>query len=112
MHDYARDAAAAALAAFEMGKFMEFQEALYENSYQLGDEKIREIAADLGLDPGKFEQLMKSEKIRKKIELDMIEAEKVGANGTPTIFINGRRLRDRSIEGFQNVIDTLLKKKQ
>jgi len=111
MHGYARKAAAAALAANEMGKFWEFHEALYKNMNQLGDKKVREIAAGLGLDPDKFEQEMKSEKIRNKIDQDIMEAEKAGVTGTPAVFVNGRRLRDRSLDGFQDIIDTLLKKR-
>lgn len=111
MHGYARDAAAAALTAYKMGKFWEFHEALYENSYQLSDEKIREIASSLGLDPDAFEQEMKSIEIQKKIDQDMIEAEKAGVTGTPSVFVNGRRLRNRSIDGFQDIINTLLNKK-
>jgi protein-disulfide isomerase len=30
--------------------------------------------------------------------------------GTPTIFINGRLLRDRSMAGFQELIEKALKK--
>jgi protein-disulfide isomerase len=111
MHSYARNAAAAALAAYKMGKFWEFSEALYENTYQLSDEKVREIATGLGLNPDEFEKEMKSEKTREKIDRDIIEAEKAGATGTPAVFVNGRRLRDRSLEGFQDIIDTQLKKK-
>ena len=110
MHGYARKAAAAALAAYKMGKFWEFHKALYENYRQLSDEKVLEIATGLGLDPDNFKQEMTSEKIRNKIDQDIIEAEKAGATGTPTVFVNGRRLRDRSLDGFQDIIDTLLKK--
>ncbi len=110
MHRHARDAAAAALAAYEMGKFWEYHEALYENMHQLSNEKFLEIATSLGLDPDKFEQEMKSERIREKISQEIMEAEKVGATGTPTVFVNGRKLRNRSIDGFQNIIDALLNK--
>lgn len=112
MHGYARSAAAAALAAYKMGKFGEFQDALYENRYQLNDENMLKIAARLGLDPDEFEKEMKSKEIQNKINQDIRDAEKAGATGTPTVFINGRRLRDRSLAGFQDVIDTLLKKKK
>ena len=112
MHGYARNAAAAALTAHKMGKFPAFHEALYDNMRWLSDEKIREIAADLGLDPDEFEKEMNSKEIQKKIDEDMIEAETAGTTGTPTIFINGRRLRNRSLEGFQAIIDAQLNKQQ
>lgn len=110
MHSYARSAAAASLVAHEMGKFWEFHKALYKNSRWLSDEKVQEIATDLGLDPDLFLEEMASKRIQHKIEKDIIEAEKAGATGTPTIFINGRRLRNRSSQGFQEIINAQLKK--
>ena len=74
--------------------------------------RIVEIASSLGLDPDKFEKEMKSKEIQSKINKDISEAEKAGATGTPTVFVNGRRLRDRSVEGFQDIINTLLNKKR
>lgn len=111
MHSYARNAAAAALAADSMGKFWEFHEALYKNK-KLDDKKVREIASKLGLDPDEFIKIMKSEAIQDKISEDIRDAKKAGVHGTPTIFINGKLLRDRSIEGFQDAIDEQLKKKK
>ena len=111
MHRYARNAAAAALAADSMGKFWEIHEALYKNK-KLDDEKVREIASNLGLDPDVFIKIMKSRAIQEKISKDVRDAKKVGVNGTPTIFINGRLLRDRSVEGFQDAIEEQLKKKK
>lgn len=112
MHRFARKAAAAALAAESMGKFWEFHEALYENNNELNIEKVREIAAGMGLDPDVFEKEMNSEKIQNRIDKDIMDAEKAEVRGTPTVFINGRLLRDRSLEGFQEMIDAQLKKKK
>jgi len=39
-----------------------------------------------------------------------LEGRQAGVRGTPTIFINGRRLKDRSLKGFQAVIDKELQK--
>lgn len=112
MHKYARDAAAAALVADSMGKFWEFHEALFENYNKLNTEKIREIATGLGLDADEFFRKMKSQKIQNKIDQDIRDGEKAMVKGTPTIFINGKQLRDGSIEGFQDLINKQLKKKK
>lgn len=108
----ARDAAAAALVADSMGKFQEIQKTLYKNARKINDEKIHEIATGLGLNPEEFLKNMKSKKIQDKINQDIMDAKKAGITGTPTIFINGKRLRDRSIGGFQEIIDAQLKKKK
>ena len=111
MHRYARNAAAAALAAFSMGKFWEIHEALYNNK-KLDDKKVREIVSHLGLDPDEFIKIMKSKAIQDKINDDMRDAKKAGVHGTPTIFINGELLRGNSMEDFQDAIDKQLRKKK
>ena len=112
MHSNARNAAAAALTADSMGKFWEFHEALYKNSTDLSMKKIREIAIGLGFDPDEFVKEMKSKKIQDRIDQDVMEAEKADVHGTPTIFINGRLLRDRTLEGLQEAIEKELEKKK
>jgi protein-disulfide isomerase len=39
-----------------------------------------------------------------------MEGRLIGVRGTPTVFINGRRLKDRSLNGFQQIIDSELAK--
>ena len=103
-------AATAALAAESQGKFWEFHDLLFKNYNNLNDQKIREIALELGLDQTEFEKKMKDPKITEMIRQDVREGVQAGVRGTPTIFINGRRLEDRSLRGFQAVIDGELQK--
>ncbi|MCP4371325.1 MAG: thioredoxin domain-containing protein, partial [Deltaproteobacteria bacterium] len=44
------------------------------------------------------------------IRRDVRDGAQAGVRGTPTIFINGRRLNDRSLEGFQAAIEKELQK--
>ena len=103
-------AATAALAAESQGKFWEFHDLLFKNYNKLNDQKINEIALELGLDQTEFIKKMKDPEISAKIRRDIQEGAQAGARGTPTIFINGRRLKDRSLKGFQDVIDRELQK--
>jgi protein-disulfide isomerase len=112
MHKFSRNAAAAAVTADSMGKFWEFHDALYKNGKQLNDEKIREIASGLGLNPDKFEKKMKSKNTQDQVNQDKRDGEKAGVRGTPAVFINGKLVRDRSLKGFQNIIDAQLAKKK
>ena len=48
--------------------------------------------------------------IKNFIERDMSNGRQVGVRGTPTIFINGKKLRNRSLPGFYQMIETELKK--
>ncbi|MCP4374434.1 MAG: thioredoxin domain-containing protein [Deltaproteobacteria bacterium] len=109
-HKFALKAATAALAAQSQGKFWEFHDLLFKNYNKLNDQKISEIALELGLDQTEFEKKMKDPKITAMIRRDVRDGAQAGVRGTPTIFINGRRLNDRFLEGFQAAIDKELQK--
>lgn len=100
-HKYARQAAVAALAANEQGKFWPFHDGLFENYAQIDETKIIALADKLGLDREQFQRDMKNQKIWAQINKDTQEAKKVGVHGTPTVMINGKQLQDRSVEGFR-----------
>lgn len=104
-HKFARQAAVAALAANRQGKFWEFHDELYKNYSRLSEEKIQEIAQQVGLDTAKLDQDMKAPEINAIVENDLREGKNAGVRGIPTIFINGRLLRDRSFAGFQAAIE-------
>jgi protein-disulfide isomerase len=104
-HKFAMKAAVAALAAGSEGKFWEFHDELYKNYNKLSDQKIREIALGLGFDQAEFKKMKNDPKITAIIRQDLRDAAQAGVRGTPTIFINGRRLKNRSLQGFQAAID-------
>jgi len=104
-HSFALQAAAAALAAGTQGKFWEFHDRLFENYNHLNDEIIRGIALSLNLDMVEFEKKMKDPEIQKRIRQDLIDGSQAGVNSTPSVFINGRLLRNRSFAGFQAAIE-------
>ena len=109
-HRFALKAAAAALAAGSQGKFWEFHDRLFENYNRLNDQIIGQIATDLNLDLVEFEKSMRDPAIEEKISQDVYDGRQAGVNSTPSVFINGRRLRNRSLEGFQEAIDKELQK--
>ena len=71
---------------------------------------IRKTAQDLGLDMEKFEQAMKNPETTAVIRKDMQDGGKAGVGGTPSIFINGRKLKNRGLNGFKAVIDSELER--
>jgi len=109
IHKFAMPAAMAAMAAAKQGKFWQMHDALFANSHQLSDAKIDELAKQIGLDMTKFKQDMTDPQDRQLINRDMQEAQQNGVHGTPTIFINGRLLRNRSLQGIQEMIDKELR---
>lgn len=107
-HAFSRQAASAALAANEQGKFWPFHDKLFASYTQLNEAKILDIAKELGLDPDKFEMDIKSRKILAQINQDVQDARTVGVRGTPTVLINGKKLREGSLQGFQTQIEKAL----
>jgi protein-disulfide isomerase len=110
-HRHAMKAASAALAAESQGKFWEFHDQLFKNYNRLNDKFIDDIATVLQLNQEPFEKRMNSPEVRQQIQQDLEDGQKAGVRGTPTIFINGRLLQDRSLNGFKTIIDNELKKK-
>ena len=110
-HPNAKPAAAASMAAHEQGKFWEYHDKLFENQRALDRASLEKYAQDLKLDMAKFKAALDSGKYNEMIEADSAEGSRVGANGTPTFFINGRTLVGaQPLEAFKRVIDEELKK--
>jgi protein-disulfide isomerase len=104
-HKFAAQAAVAALAADRQGKFWEFHDELFNNYNRLKEEKVQEIAAKLKLNKVRFEKDRKDPLLLKQIRQDVNEGVRAGVRGVPAVFVNGRKLKDRSLKGFQALID-------
>lgn len=109
-HRFAFPAAMGALAAKNQGKFWEFHSTLLENHNALNTEKILSIAKELGLDMARYEGDSKSPASRAFILEDISDARKVGVRGTPTVFINGKNVKSRSLGSLINIIAAELEK--
>ena len=107
-HKFADPSARAALAAHKQGKFWEFHDKLFSVE-KLSNEVINNVAVELQLDMAQFNKDMNSPEIRQMVNKDLLDAQKAGVTGTPTIFVNGKKLKNRSLAGFQAMIDKELK---
>ncbi len=111
IHNMAEGAARAAIAAKNQGKFWPYHDKLFA-AEKLTPEKLHTFAKELQLDMAQFEKDMQAPETTKALQQDMYDAQKATVEGTPTIFINGWPLGDRSVEGFQKMIDTLSAEKK
>jgi protein-disulfide isomerase len=91
-HPNALPAARAAEAAREQGKFWPMHDRLFSNQAGLSEATYTQYAKELGLDLARFERDAKGEAGKKRIEEDQALGNKVGANGTPTMFVNCKML--------------------
>ena len=111
IHPNADPAARAAIAAGKQGKFWEMHDELYKNGRNLTPETIKGIAEKIGLDMKKFEEDRQSPDVKKQIDAELALGQQVDVRGTPSIFINGKVLQNRSVDGMKAQIDEALKKK-
>lgn len=110
MHRYARKAAIAALAAGRQGKYWQMHDLLFENYRQLSDEKVDELAGKLNLDMARWKKDLADPALAAQVDADLRQGQKLGVRGTPTLYVNGRLVRDRSPQGLQQLIDAELQK--
>lgn len=105
----AEPAALAALAAHKQGKFWQMHDALFAMS-SITQPAIMNAAKEIGLDIETFTRDMNSQETKQYLRKDMMDARGADVSGTPTMFINGRRVSDRSIQAMQNMINQELAK--
>jgi protein-disulfide isomerase len=90
-HPHAKLAAEAAIAAQAQDKFWPMHDKLFANGRHLSAETIAGIAKDIGLDMEKFRADAQSGSVKQMLRKDIADGDKVDIQGTPTIFINGKR---------------------
>ena len=109
-HRFAKKSAIAAFAAKKQGKFWEYHDRLFENIESVNDQKLLDIAREIGLDMEKFEKDMNDLKIVARINQDIRLGNYLGVRATPTVLINGSVSRARTLEAFQADVDIELRK--
>jgi protein-disulfide isomerase len=110
IHANAMNASKAAVAAGKQGKFWEMHEEMFKNNRALTVDDLKKYAQKHELDVARFESDMNSPETAKTIEEEMAHARAADVSGTPTLFINGKRVMTRTVEGMKAMIDAELKK--
>jgi len=82
---------------------------LFRNQSALGVDKLKQYATELGLDRVRFDSSLDSGKFAEKVQRDVVDGRKLGINGTPTLYINGKRVADNSYENVKSAIEAALK---
>lgn len=108
-HAEAFKAAEAAEAAREQGKYWEYIAVLMRNQSSLGVEKLKSFATELGLDRSRFDTALDSGKFAEMVQRDVEDGMKLGLTGTPSLFINGRRVTAKTYEDLKASVDAALK---
>lgn len=110
-HKNAHLASQAALAANAQGKFWEYHDLMFENQQALEQPALEKYAAQVKLDVKVFKAALGSEAMKKAVDADMELGNQVGVRGTPSMFINGARVRNAAdFEELSKQIDKMLGK--
>jgi protein-disulfide isomerase len=91
-HPNARAAAQASFAAHDQGKFWELHDRLFQNQDALGNEQLLEHARAAGLDVEAFRTASAAAASGGRVDEDMRLGEIARVQGTPTMFINKKRV--------------------
>jgi len=106
IHPLAWKAHEAARCASEQGKFWPYHDLLYSNAPKASVEDLKAYAQQAGLTMPAFDQCLTSGKYKALIQKDLDEGARLGVNGTPTFFINGRVLSGaQPLETFVGIVD-------
>lgn len=110
IHKNALLSAKASESAGIQGKFWEMHDMLYDKQKEWGEslmarELIISYAKTLNLDVDKFTKDLNDKAIEDRILSDLKEGIKLGVQGTPSFFVNGKKIENpKSLEEFNKVI--------
>jgi predicted DsbA family dithiol-disulfide isomerase len=70
---------------------------------------LKGYATQLGLDRTRFDAALDSRKFADMVQSDVDDGIKLGLKGTPSLFINGRRVTAKTYEELKEGVDAALK---
>ena len=91
IHPHAQIAAEGAEAAARQDRFWEMHDLLFRNQLRLEPDDLRRFAERLGLDLARFDADLAGSAVRDRIERDVQSGIESGVDGTPSLFVDGRR---------------------
>jgi len=109
VHDHALDAAKAAIAADKQGRFWEMHDILYQNQRELSVDKLTEYAGRIGLDVPRWVKDFSSQEVQEQVANERRDGRAADVDATPTFFVNGKRVGERSLGEFRTMIEEALR---
>lgn len=107
IHPNALAAAAAAEAAGTLGKYWPMHNALYDQQSDWenlsADQRttfFTNMASSLGINKSAFQTKLSSDNVNKKIKFDQALGQKIGVNATPTVYLDGQKMDDNTVNSL------------
>lgn len=109
LHQYACDAAVTARCAGSIGKFWDMYYKIFDNQTSIDPTRLLAWSKEAGLTDQQINDCKASKDILNKIQDDIKQANGAGLQGTPTIFINGKKYNGPvDFETLRSVVQALL----
>ncbi len=102
-HTHALPAALACRAAQNQGKFWEMHKLLFANQEKLERADLFGYAKSVGLDMDQFQKDFADEKTAELVQKDMKAADDLKLDGTPLMYVNGRKLPGELVPAWEEV---------
>ena len=113
-HFNAQRAARAVEAAAQQGQYEPMYKKMFETQAQWGEQRVpadevfRGFARELGLDMTAWEKAYNDPATLKRINKDVADGHALGVQGTPTFFLNEKKITPASLDEFKKAIDAQL----
>ncbi len=91
-HTNASKAGEAIACANDQGKFWEMKEAIFKDQGNIGVDALKEKAKVLAMNATTFASCLDGGKMKAQVDADMKDGTTAGVSGTPTFFVNGKRI--------------------
>ncbi len=106
-------AALAAECAADQGKFWEMQQYLFQEAGKQGTNtftqtRLKAMAEALELNTGDFNQCLSNQEHAKTVQDNIREGQQLVVTGTPTIYVNGKKVENPSYAEIKAAIDAAL----
>jgi len=108
MHPKACEAALAAEAARQQGKFWQYHDVLFFYDLSKTDVPYAALAAKLHLDSAKFEEARNGEAAKREVARTIAEGVRLKIDATPAVFLNGRPVNDFRLQPMEILFDHIL----
>ncbi|MGH7146850.1 MAG: thioredoxin domain-containing protein [Nitrospiraceae bacterium] len=106
LHPQASRAAEAARCAQDQGKFWEYHDVLFAQAPKAAEDDLNHYGEQVGLDSKEFTNCLFQSIHHEAVQRDLDEGSRLGVEGTPAFFINGRFLSGaQPLEEFVRMID-------
>jgi protein-disulfide isomerase len=98
----------AAYCAGVQGKFWEYHDKAFARQPKFQDASLENIAEKLNLDMNQFKACLSSEPAQQAIQADLQQGGAAKVQGTPTVFVNGRKFQPwMSKKAWKKLIERL-----